>query len=124
MRVLIVEDEWMIAIRIEQSLVAAGITVAGMVGSVDSALSAIDAGGLDAVVLDTYLGGESAEPVADLLASKNIPFLVVTGYASNQRPGRLATAPFLRKPFTSPNLLKLLYQMPLDGAARNVASKA
>ena len=124
MRVLIVEDEWMIAIRIEQSLAAAGIVVAGKVGSVELALSAIDAGGLDAVVLDTNLGGESAEPVADVLVAKGIPFLVVTGYARQQRPGRLAAAPSLRKPFTSPDLLKLLYQLRLDGAPENVASKA
>ena len=114
MRILIVEDEWMIAIRLEQTLEAAGLSVVGKAGSLDAAMSAVTSGGFDAVILDANLAGQSAEPIADLLHARLVPFVVVTGYTSHQRPGRLATAPFLRKPFTSTELLKLLSKISLD----------
>ena len=121
MRFLIVEDEWLIAGSIEQALISAGHGVVATVGSVTKALAAIRASGFEAVVLDANLGDESALPIADLLAAKGIPFVVVSGYAASQRPGRLGTAPFLRKPFHSHDLLKLSHSGALDGTWQNMS---
>jgi DNA-binding response OmpR family regulator len=108
MRTLIVEDEWMIATLIEQALADAGIEVLGKPGSIGKALRLIEETSCDVAVLDANLGGASAEPVADALHSRGIPFLVISGYASEQRSGRLAAAPFLRKPFTPQRLVELV----------------
>ncbi len=121
MRFLIVEDEWLIANGIEQSLISAGHGVLATVGSVAKAQAAIRAGGFDAVVLDANLGGDSSLPIADLLATDGIPFVVVSGYGPDQRPGRLGTAPFLRKPFNSHDLLKLIHAGVLDGSRQNMS---
>jgi DNA-binding response OmpR family regulator len=108
MRTLIVEDEWMIAALIEQTLAEAGIEVLGKPGSIGKALRLIEEMSCDAAVLDADLDGVSAEPVADALHERGIPFLVVSGYASEQRSGRLAAAPFLRKPFAPQQLVELI----------------
>ena len=88
MRILVVEDEWLIALGIEKTLISSGLSVAGTCGSVRSALSMVAARICDVAVLDANLGGESAEPVADALYASGIPFVVVSGYASSQRLGR------------------------------------
>jgi DNA-binding NtrC family response regulator len=67
MRTLIVEDEWVIATLIEQTLTEAGIEVLGKPGSVGKALRWIEEMSCDAAVLDADLGGASAEPVAAAL---------------------------------------------------------
>lgn len=120
MRFLIVEDEWLIADGIEQALVGAGHVVVGICGSVDKALETLGSESVDAVVLDGNLCGKSAEPVADRLAAENIPFVVVSGNASKERPGRLGTAPFLRKPFSPHALMKMIYSTLLDERRQNM----
>ena len=121
MRFLIVEDEWLIADGIEQVLLGAGHVVVGTVATVKQAFEVIGAEALDAVVLDGNLGGQSAEPIADRLAAEKIPFVVVSGNGTMERPGRLGTAPFLKKPFSPHALLKMISFWVLDESQRNMS---
>jgi DNA-binding response OmpR family regulator len=99
MRVLIVEDDYLIATSTADVLQRAGCEVAGVAGSVQKALQTIADPGCDAALLDADLRGASSEPVAAALRQRGIPFLVVSGYTNDQRTGALAEAPFLAKPW-------------------------
>lgn len=67
-RILVVEDEYLIAVEMKRWLQAAGFEVVGPVPSVTRPLRLIETGGLDAAALDVNLGdGETAQPVADRL---------------------------------------------------------
>jgi DNA-binding response OmpR family regulator len=104
MRVLIVEDEYLIALDAADTLERAGLKVVGIAGSVKKALKLLAESGCDAALLDANLDGDSAEPVATALHQRGIPFLVVTGYTMEQRLGALAKAPFLSKPYMAADL--------------------
>jgi DNA-binding response OmpR family regulator len=107
-RVLVVEDEAIVAMLVEDELAEAGAVVLGPAGSVDEALQLIEAaaadGGLSGAVLDIDLEGYRVGPVADRLAALGVPFLFATGLfaADWTRDGALgghAAAPVLQKPF-------------------------
>ncbi|HTG39607.1 response regulator [Sphingomonas sp.] len=98
-RILIVEDEPLIAMMLEDFLDALGKQVAGTVETVASALDRVAAGGIDAAILDVNLrGGEKSWPVADALAAADIPFVLATG-GDTLAPGH-TSRPVLAKPFT------------------------
>lgn len=97
-RVLIVEDEPIIALGLEDVLIDAGFQIAGVAGKLENALALIDSGGCDAAIVDANLAGSSAIPVADALEARGLPFIVMSGYCHEQLPSQLATAPFLQKP--------------------------
>ena len=103
MRVLIVEDEVLIALLLEDELSDAGAEVVGPVASVGEALALIETacgdGGLSAAVLDMNLQGETVLPVADRLAMLRIPFVFSTGYADGGQRGLHRAVPMLLKPF-------------------------
>lgn len=99
-RVLIVEDEPLIALDVETTLQAAGSNVIGIAGDINAAMKLIESECIDFVVLDAELRGRSAEPVAKLLRQREIPFIVVTGYGSNQLEW-IGDAPHIQKPFDS-----------------------
>jgi DNA-binding response OmpR family regulator len=98
MRVLIVEDEFFIAMDNQFVLEEAGFEVGGVAATVQEAEQFIDRNGWDAAILDANLNGVSAEPIAKRLRQCGVPFLVLSGYSSDQMKGALADAPFLSKP--------------------------
>lgn len=108
-RVLVVEDEALVAMMLEDELLEAGAEVVGPASSVSAALELIDAtatdGGLSAAVLDINLNGERVSPVADRLAALGVPFLFATGYLQGCDTGGHGTAPLLQKPFSSAALI-------------------
>jgi len=105
-RVLVVEDEALIALQIEDAIQAMGCEVVGPASSVDAALELLRAGAPDAAVLDINLGGEPSERVASALAALGVPFLFCTGYADEMGgPGALGEAVRLNKPLDT-GLLK------------------
>jgi len=108
LRVLVVEDEFLVAILIEDMLVAAGCLVAGPIPRLSEALDAVDRGTFDAAVLDVNLGGDRVHPVADALSRRNVPFVFVTGYGAGVLPGEYAERPRLCKPFKMADLLGTL----------------
>lgn len=107
-RVLVVEDEALVAMMMEYGLVDAGADVIGPAFSVEEALGLIERtvqdGGLNAAVLDLNLEGAAVSPVADRLADLGVPFVFATGYGEDCDRGAHAAAPVLAKPF-NPNAL-------------------
>ena len=85
-KVLVVEDEYLVAQETEERLRAAGCKVCGPVASLPEALRIAAADELDAAVLDVNLNGEFTWPVAEALRSRGIPLIFATGYAETIEP--------------------------------------
>jgi DNA-binding response OmpR family regulator len=108
-RVLVVEDEMLVAMSIEDTLLAAGMQIVGLAPTVDRALQLLnDATKIDVVVLDMNLQGHSGLPVADACSQQSIPFLVLSGYGTSALLGTSHTAPVLSKPFSNSVLVEAL----------------
>lgn len=107
-RILIVEDDALLAIDMAHLLETAGFVVVGPATSVRAALDLVRGPGCDAGVLDVHLGRETSEPVAVELMARGTPFVTVTGYSTRQRPPGFADAPLLSKPVRSEALITLL----------------
>ncbi len=99
LRVLVVEDVAVLAWQVRDILEQAGAEVVGPAPDVRTALALLAEREVDAAVLDKNLDGETADPIADMLAARNIPFVFVTGYGSNDTSGRHCERPILGKPF-------------------------
>lgn len=99
-RVLVVEDEPMIAMMIEDFLEAMDMTVVGVADTVGDALRMVEAGGFDCAILDVNLrDSERSDPVAAELAARGIPFVMSSG-APDGSAGAFSGRPVLMKPFT------------------------
>ena len=83
-RILIVEDEPMLAYAIEESVIEAGFLIAGVTGRLETALAIIESGVCDAAILDANLKGISAGPAASALKALGIPFIILSGYSRDQ----------------------------------------
>ena len=79
-RVLVIEDEMMIAMLLEDMLADLGHQVVGVAGRLDVALELARDADADLAILDVDLGGESSFPVAEVLTSRGLPFLFATGF--------------------------------------------
>jgi DNA-binding response OmpR family regulator len=110
-KVLVVEDEPIIALEIEDILRDAGFEIAGCAGSVDNALAVLRDGDCDVAVLDANLRGRTVEPVAAALHRRGRPFLFVSGYGRVYLPGGFPDAPHLSKPFGPRELITALRQL-------------
>jgi CheY-like chemotaxis protein len=98
-RILVVEDEYLLADELTIQLADRGATVLGPASSVRAALSLIEAEGeLDGAILDVNLGGEPAYPVADTLRERGVPVLFTTGYDAAALPERFQDVPRCEKP--------------------------
>lgn len=105
-RILVVEDEFLVAAMLCDFLEDAGAVPVGPVGRVSDGLAAIAAGGFDLAVLDWNLCGESSEPLAEALAAASLPFVIATGYGAvgagfNDRP-------ILAKPYAWDDAVRLI----------------
>ena len=107
-RILIVEDEPMIALNIEDILVDAGFQIAGVAVKLDQALALIEADAVDAAIVDANLAGVSASPAAVALAARGLPFIMMSGYSKEQMQGEFPQAFFLSKPCRSDLLIATL----------------
>jgi DNA-binding response OmpR family regulator len=110
-RLLIVEDEWLIAAEYVAFLRSHGYSTAGPFPRVAPALAAIEAGGIDAALLDVNLGTETSMPVAHLLQARHIPFVFLTGHASRQELSIFGAAPLLSKPVMPKELLAVVEEL-------------
>lgn len=108
---MVVEDEYLVAILIEEILESAGCIVMGPIPRLLEALEAVDHDDYDAAVLDVNLAGERINPVADALSQRNVPFMFVTGYGANALPREYAARPHICKPFRMAELLGALSKM-------------
>lgn len=107
-RVLLVEDEMIVAMEIEEVLHEAGCVVVGPVGTLQSALLLAREAGLDAAVLDVNLDGERAYSVAEVLQARGVPIILATGYNESTLPEQWRSLPRLTKPFVREQLLRLI----------------
>jgi PAS domain S-box-containing protein len=97
-RVLIVEDEALVAMILEDQLADLGISVAGTCASVPDAMRAIENDPPQAAILDVNLRGQLVYPVADRLMDRGIPFVFVTGYGRESIDRRYSFVKVLEKP--------------------------
>lgn len=107
-RILIIEDEALVAMLVEDALMDAGCAVIGPASDVEGALRLLAESTPDAAVLDLNLGGETSAPVADALAGRGVPFVVATGYGAAGLPARHRGVPVLAKPYDPAELVALL----------------
>lgn len=109
-RVLLVEDETLVAMLLEDIIEDLGGTVVGSASRVARALEfANDASiNIDLAVLDVNLAGEEAFPIATVLAQRGVPFAFSTGYGNAGLPESWRSRPTLQKPFTQDQVMSVL----------------
>ncbi len=98
-RVLIIEDEVLIAMVLEDMLEMLGHTVVATPGGFVEAEMAIAAGGFDLVIADVNLGSDPVYPLADKVVAAGIPLILATGSHPDTLPARFAGLPVLEKPY-------------------------
>jgi DNA-binding response OmpR family regulator len=106
-KVLIVEDEFLVASLLQEILETAGCIVAGPIPRV-AEVDAADRDTYDAAILDINVAGYRIDPVADALSRRSVPFVFVTGYSTGALPAEYADRPRLCKPFRIADLLGTL----------------
>ena len=104
-RVLLVEDEFFVALTVEDVLQSLGCTIVGPVPNLAGALQAARTEPLSGAVLDVNLNGEKVYPAADELLARGIPFVFATGYGAADLPERFRSLPRVQKPF-NPDILR------------------
>ena len=97
-RIMIVEDEALVAMILEDQLEELGISIVATCASVPEAMRAIDKSAPEAAILDVNLGGQLVYPVADRLIDRGIPFVFVTGYGRESVDQRYSFVKVLEKP--------------------------
>ena len=110
-RVLVVEDDYLIAQLFDEMLKSAGCVVLGPVPRLAEALDVAARERCDVAVLDINLGGERVYPVAEILSGRNVPFIFVTGYAADAMPLEYAEQPRIAKPFRAAKLIGTLSEL-------------
>ena len=107
-RILVAEDEMLIAMVVETVLGDADCQVVGPFGRLAQALKSAEQDAIDAALLDINLHGEQVFPVADVLTVRNIPFVFVTGYGAGGLPLRFRDSPTVTKPYRAAAVLNAL----------------
>jgi CheY-like chemotaxis protein len=111
-RILVVEDQSLIAMEMQDCLENAGAVVVGPVGRIQQGLSSVEKEPLDAALLDIDLNGERCWPIADALVSRSIPFAFTTGFATNiVMPDRFVKHPVITKPCSERDILATLEEL-------------
>lgn len=110
-RVLVIEDEMMVAMGLEMALADAGYEVVGPFGRLDQALDAARNARMDLALLDVNVRGEAIFPVAEVLAARGIPFAFLTGYGRETLPAGFNAGRILSKPFQTDRLLTTVQSM-------------
>jgi len=111
-RVLLVEDEALVAMMIQECLTESGHSVVGPISRAADALRAAKEIDYDAAILDINLGDGMAYPVADIVAARGVPFVFVTGYEADTVDDRFSHVPILQKPIERQMLRGLFIAAP------------
>lgn len=105
LRILIVEDEFLLAMELEMMLQQRGCMVLGPASSIGQALAMLHGEPPDVALLDVNLKGERATPVAAALQDRGVPFILITGYSARQlHEPELREAPRIDKPVSCRSL--------------------
>jgi CheY-like chemotaxis protein len=107
-RVLIVEDETLVAMMLEEMLVELNCTVLGPAGDLAEATALAEKAEFDLALLDVSLRRTPSFPVAEILQKRGIPFAFMTGYGAQDFPAAYQQLPRLSKPFDLPDLQRAL----------------
>lgn len=108
-RILVVEDEYLLADELRRALEGAGATVIGPIGHLPTAMARARAEhAIDAAVLDLNLGGAEVFPLAELLAERGVPMIFSTGYDAVSVPPRFAHVTACLKPVSLPAVIAAL----------------
>lgn len=108
-RILVAEDEFFLAMDLEDMLRDVGAVVVGPVATVAQALLVLDEGHrIDLAVLDMNLGGDMVFPVADRLRAADIPLIFATGYGQGDLPARFTGVPRFEKPVDLSRIVQAL----------------
>lgn len=112
LRIFLVEDESIVAMMVEDMLADLGHTVAASAASLEDGMIHAISGEFDMALLDVNLNGRHSTPIAEVVAGRRLPFLLMTGYRLSL-PALMTRAPVLHKPFTMAEM---------DAALRQLAS--
>jgi PAS domain S-box-containing protein len=116
-RILIVEDEGLVALQLQAELEEAGHFVVGPARSLVQGLLLAEQEDIDAALVDVSLGRESSVPIADRLLARSVPFAFATGYAdSTMLPERLRCIPRLSKPYVPQDVRRIVAGLVARGA--------
>jgi DNA-binding NtrC family response regulator len=107
-RVLIAEDEFMVAESLRHELEDTGAIIIGPCATLEQTLAEIasDDQKIDGAVLDVNLAEHAVYPAADMLAARGIPFIFTTGYDANNLPARFAGIPRCEKPISMSRVVR------------------
>jgi DNA-binding response OmpR family regulator len=105
LRVMVVEDELLIAMLIEDTLLDQGCVIVGPYTSVNEAALAAQNAAVDLALLDVNLRGEKIYPVAEILSARGIPFLLLSGYGGDAVPADRPDWQAVSKPFVVTELV-------------------
>ncbi len=108
LRVLVVEDEVIVAMLVEDMLNELGYEVAALSTHLDEAVDFARSKDIDFAVLDLNLNGRQSYPVADALRARGVPFIFATGYGAKILTPHYAGTPILQKPFHIDELRRTL----------------
>jgi DNA-binding response OmpR family regulator len=114
-RVLLVEDETLIAMLLEDAIAELGCKVVGPAARVDTAQRMIEHERFDCALVDLKLRGHWAYPLAQMLEARGVPFGFVTGYNRDRVDTRFRSRPVLHKPFNVAQLKAVLVSMDRQG---------
>jgi DNA-binding response OmpR family regulator len=114
-RILVVEDEMLIALHIEDMITQMGFEVVGPAMRLGPALEMARSESLDGAVLDVNLANEKSFPVADALRERGIPFLFATGYGSKGLDDAYRDVGTIQKPFQFQDLERAIHLALGDG---------
>jgi CheY-like chemotaxis protein len=115
-RILVIEDEALLSMDIEASLIEAGYAVVGPAATVERARQLVAEERLDGALVDANLSGNPVDDLVAALARRNIPFAFVTGYGRDALPEGFREAALLSKPFSSKALLQKVRLLCATGA--------
>jgi len=115
-RVMIVEDEPLVAMAMSELVAELGMTVIGPFGNLGQAIAALKDNSVSAALLDINLAGELVYPLADRLMADKVPFAFVTGYGSESIDRRYANVRVLQKPIKRDALRGMFAQSTTDAS--------
>jgi DNA-binding response OmpR family regulator len=98
-RVLVIEDETMVAMLLQDMLADIGCEVIGSASRFNDAIEKAKSLTFDLAILDVNLNGQRTFPIADVLADRGVSFLFATGYGAGSLPATYDKAAILQKPF-------------------------
>jgi CheY-like chemotaxis protein len=116
LRVLVIEDEGLVAFFIEDMLTEMGHEVGAVASRMQEPLDLAKTGTFDLAIVDVNLDGQPSYPIAEILKERGVPFVFATGYGSKGIDPKFVDNPVLAKPFVMAEFQKLLPTLLNDGS--------